>query len=560
MKKLFLILSWNIICFSLFSQNTISEKEIRKAKKVEFNNRVNEKAPSRYKVENEELGKEIAKNIQYDGNKQNEKSVVNASRIPPNGKELGADILVFTEKSKFGHINSIQRILSGYVQEAFRYSEKDSTLIAKYVLYYNAMHRNDLDYFQKRFNPSIKTLISKEGAGISTDYKDWSGNTEIVIPIETSSAKQKGEIGLDELEDEVEKILKNKKDSSIDKKKFSKIKDEKKIREKIAEYKLRKDKEANSKNSENKKSKLENELIELKKDPKKNEKIILAIEKEISELEVSRKKSPKNTEESKTSNSDSKKSAKDKKSSKEEILTKREDDGTDDKTSKSKNDSISDSRIEKEETYSKLDIDPEELLNELNKAKDELAKKEALEKQREEFSPSIIEGKIPFIRTLNLIEGECTNEIHLLDPAKDDFVFKGNFNRICGKNFKIFAGNILVVGTIGDGERLVLLSHKNLKPSGKSEVFVYNKTILEISDGYLYATEKDNGRFYLSKFDSNLKRILRSEKEISAETTLIFYGEKIYTTGKGENGQTEIKIFTKEDLKFIKKFGSETLK
>jgi len=101
--------------------------------------------------------------------------------------------------------------------------------------------------------------------------------------------------------------------------------------------------------------------------------------------------------------------------------------------------------------------------------------------------------------------------------------------------------------------RLVLLSRIDLKPIGVSDVDVYQKTVLEINDNFLYAVEVENGKHYLAKFDKNLKRLNRTDQEIIPDGTITFYGKKIYISGKNESGKVEFKIFNRDDLKFIKK-------
>ncbi len=76
---------------------------------------------------------------------------------------------------------------------------------------------------------------------------------------------------------------------------------------------------------------------------------------------------------------------------------------------------------------------------------------------------------------------------------------------------------------------------------------------MEIRGDYLYAIENLDGKFYLTRFDKNLKSLTRSKEEINPDSNISFYGTKIYVSGKNENGQVEFKIFNKEDLSFVKK-------
>jgi hypothetical protein len=101
--------------------------------------------------------------------------------------------------------------------------------------------------------------------------------------------------------------------------------------------------------------------------------------------------------------------------------------------------------------------------------------------------------------------------------------------------------------------KLVFLKKNDLKIVGNSEVNVYHKTPIEIRGDFLYAIENLDGKFYLTRFDQNLKSLTRSKEEVNPDSIITFYDNKIYVSSKKENGQIEFKVFKKEDLSFIKK-------
>lgn len=192
------------------------------------------------------------------------------------------------------------------------------------------------------------------------------------------------------------------------------------------------------------------------------------------------------------------------------------------------------------------------LEKELEKVKEELAQKME-EKSQKEFSANVVDGKIPIVKIFP--DGTCSNEIHLLDPNQDDFVYKGTYTQICGKTFKDFGTSLLVIGLKDSKEsiRLVLLDKKELKPSRFSDAGINPKSPLEVFDNQIYAIEMDGGKYYLSRFDQDLKRITKSDTEILPDSTITVFGKKIYITSRVEAGIMEIRVFNKDDLKFIKK-------
>ncbi|NBU99099.1 MAG: hypothetical protein EBS19_12970, partial [Spirochaetia bacterium] len=86
-----------------------------------------------------------------------------------------------------------------------------------------------------------------------------------------------------------------------------------------------------------------------------------------------------------------------------------------------------------------------------------------------------------------------------------------------------------------------------------SDSGIYPKSPLEVFDNFIYAIEFENGKYYLSRFDANLKRMTRSDQEILPDSTITVFGKKIYINARVEGGFVEIRVFNKDDLKFIKK-------
>lgn len=79
------------------------------------------------------------------------------------------------EDSDFGHINSIQRILTGFVKLNFGYDDKNSDILATYILYYNAIHRKDKSYISKKYSNSVIKFVTPQSIGISKRYSEWPG-------------------------------------------------------------------------------------------------------------------------------------------------------------------------------------------------------------------------------------------------------------------------------------------------------------------------------------------------------------------------------------------------
>ena len=560
------------------NEEKLSESEIKSARQIEFQNKTTKRALSETKSLHESIGRKLGELMVSSPEKTHSISGVRVKRVLSNSKDkLGGDIIYLDKDTKFGHIHSIHRILSAYIQFTFQYNEKQADILALYALYYNALNRNNINYILSKYTPEIKNYISPQKIGISIYYKDWPARTEIILPIEKNILKKfEKDVILDELEEQVTKVIDEKKTGKEDRQKFEELKKEKIEKEKeILDLK----KEELSKLDdllEDKYKKIEERLSKLKEDPQAKTEEIAKLEKEKLETEkskedikvklesveerkerlteIEKEKNEKKSDEVSKETLESKDTTP-KKEDEKNVVTKEEANQENLAFVPSKDFPVSEKPSSKEDKQSTSKEDVKKLEKELTEVKKELEKKKEEEKKKVDFSPNVLDGKIFFIKPVTYIEGQCNNELHALDPAKDDFVYKSEYNQICGKVFKEFGGNILVIGFKEHKEqiRLVLLSRIDLKPIGVSDVDVYQKTVLEINDNFLYAVEVENGKHYLAKFDKNLKRLNRTDQEIIPDGTITFYGKKIYISGKNESGKVEFKIFNRDDLKFIKK-------
>ena len=65
------------------------------------------------------------------------------------------------------HQETSAYILAGYLSSAFGYADRDALVLAEFVTVYNAVYRNNLDYFKTRFKPLVLANLSREKAGLS---------------------------------------------------------------------------------------------------------------------------------------------------------------------------------------------------------------------------------------------------------------------------------------------------------------------------------------------------------------------------------------------------------
>ena len=130
------------------------------------------------------LGKEIApsRDTSKTANLGNKYTVIHAIDENETGK-FDADIIFINKDANVDHITNLRRIISAYLVSAYDYSEADADTLAVFITVYNAVYRGDLDSFKNKYKDVVVKNLSSNNCGLSVNYKDWPGSSEIVIPL-----------------------------------------------------------------------------------------------------------------------------------------------------------------------------------------------------------------------------------------------------------------------------------------------------------------------------------------------------------------------------------------
>ena len=102
---------------------------------------------------------------------------------PKETEKFDADILVIGENATVDHIRNLRRIISAYLESAYGYSRADADTIATFATVYNAVYRNNSDNFTAKYKKIVTDNLTAGKIGISTNYQEWPGTTQIVIPL-----------------------------------------------------------------------------------------------------------------------------------------------------------------------------------------------------------------------------------------------------------------------------------------------------------------------------------------------------------------------------------------
>ncbi|MBR5645634.1 MAG: hypothetical protein IKX23_03225 [Treponema sp.] len=188
MKKISSILALTLIISVAASALGVDEPEIKSIgnQAIEFNNysgphkRI-DSAQSITKI-GSDLGAKITPSQAANVGNRNKYYVVHA--VDPNEKgKLDADILYIGRDATVDHINNIRRIIAGYLMSAYNYSQKDAQTLAVFITVYNAVYRGKIDVFNSKYKSVVTKNLSSANCGLSVNYYDWPGKTEIVIPL-----------------------------------------------------------------------------------------------------------------------------------------------------------------------------------------------------------------------------------------------------------------------------------------------------------------------------------------------------------------------------------------
>ena len=99
------------------------------------------------------------------------------------GNKIDADIMGLGVDVGVDHVRNLRVIIQGYLQAAYKYTEKDAALLSEYITIYNAVYRGNWDYFTERYKTPVMQNVTREKAGLSIRYDEWPGRTLLLIPL-----------------------------------------------------------------------------------------------------------------------------------------------------------------------------------------------------------------------------------------------------------------------------------------------------------------------------------------------------------------------------------------
>lgn len=436
---------------------------------------------------------------------------------------LDADILILGKDANVDHIKNLRLIISSYLTSAYNYSQSDADTLAVFITVYNAVYRNDLNTFNSKYKEIVTKNLTQESCGISVNYKDWAGNSQIVIPllnpvdgglstIDTSiisdstvikSMQEEDERGVDERKNLVD----------IKEREADVAQEEAKEAQKeatVAKQEVTKAQEE-LKQAEETKKEVEKELEEVKEELEKNptdEKLQEAVkeaEEKVEEVKQQVQQAEEKVEEAKEVAKEKAEEAKEAQTFADKKVTEAQTERTNIASDQQKNIAEAKAEAKMVTTYGLQLVDSSKLLS-----------------------------KLVFmdVDTGNIVKSSPVQVIRNRTLVATDNGFAVIAGETSGKNQAI---------------RLVILDNENLEIQMQTEEDVAPNAVLTYVDNYLYTVVKSNSGYVVAKYSSDLR--------LQAKSTLnVLDVSPITVTDKGivvTDSYGAVKLLSKTDLSLI---------
>jgi len=440
--------------------------------------------------------------------------------------KLDADILFLGENASVDHIDNLRRIISGYLTEAYGYSEKDADTLAVFITVYNAVYRGNLDVFSSKYKDVVLRNLSKDNCGLSVNYKDWPGKSEIVIPL--FDLKNGGLSTVDTSVISDTKVVESMKED-----------DDKNIesRKEMVDIKERESDEASEKAKESQKT-----AVEEQKKAKEEEVKTEQAKEELKEAEKTADEKQKIADEN-PDDKEAQKEAEEAKTvveEKQEALEKQEEKETE---QKQKAEEAKKDAEESQKIADRKENEAQSERKEIAKDQSEVQKKEAeMSKMTPEYGIVITDEKTMLSRLVKF--SKETGAIMKNSPVT---VIR---NRTI---YKTSNGYIAIAGEESAGGnqeiKLIILDSENMEITAESKYAVAADSVLVKDGSDYYCVIISEGKNYVAKFDEKLNANMISSVEAMSCTPISITDSGIVITAA--NGK--FVVLDKSDLSNINK-------
>ena len=411
---------------------------------------------------------------------------------------LDADILYILEDAQVDHIDNVRRILGRYLAGAYGYSDADAALLAELVTIYNAVHRGNLSLFRERYKAIVTENLSEEAAGISTLYSDWPGSTELVTPL--SEGARPGRLGtiapLELTDDTLIEQLRRRPDMGLEERRelvdfLDRVIEER--REEIAQEREEIEEQRQALEEQEEARRRLRRGLRTNPPPRK---------RRLQKSPLLRTKRPRRSPPADEEPEDT---------PTEEELDQREAE-----------------LDQEEEEVDQLEEEVREQREQIAEdTEEQIAEAEAeAEEQEEPGAPT----PVTFVLSRRE-DGSVLRQLVRVQPLTGEVLVESPIATVTSANFVVVGGNPVVIADYQGSSRLLELESDSLEVRIAGEREIATGGYLVSADSALYAAVRDQGEWYLGRFDEALELRERSADPIAAESYIHVAGRRVFVQG-----------------------------
>lgn len=417
---------------------------------------------------------------------------------------LDADIFIPLATARVDHIDNMRRIISAFLEAAYDYSRGDADLLARFITVYNAVTRGNMDFYNDRYKEIVTQHLSAATAGMSRRYDEWPGKSRVVIPL--SDGAERGTLG------------------AID---TTQLADERVIEELRTEEDMAVDDRR--------------DLVDLM------ERVVDEQEAAIDEEEAMIAEEQRRIAEEQQRLADERAALEDQqltdaeRQQREDELAAEQDQLDQDRdTMDQARDDLQDARQDVADLTETLREERERIARDTRSLLDEREIADAIRGLDEDVSP------VYFIQVRDL-GSIVLGQLVQINPTNGVLVNRSSENAIVSRSYQFIGGQLLVIAAEDDIGRLALFDTTTLGETqrGSDDVFLGSTLQVFGDPDAAYAVVRDQGDWYVGRFDESLQLIERSAIAVNPYTTLAFGDNKVWV----QTSDDRIVALSLEDLR-----------
>ena len=549
-RFIILTLSGALILSPLFAQDApeFEREEVNNSAPVQFINRTNQRASAEMRAQDVTAGQTLAGQVVETRESANNDVQVRRLFDPAN-PGLGADVLTIGPRANFGHINRIQRILTGYLMKAFEYNEADATTVSRFVLYYNARQRGNMEAVRQRYSEAVAGAVTPERVGIDRSYRNWAGNTQILLPLRKNVTRpDQTELNDQEIENQTRDDA-----TTTEQNDLNRIQEERtqetttRIQEQNEQIQdQRQNIQDQQQQTQQQLEDANRRLQDVQNDPNATPEQVEQAQNEVTQLQEQQENLQQQDQQLADQQTENNQNL-------QEIQNQQENQDV------AATDTTATTNTDNAATDTATDTNATTTTTQQDEAAEE-----------PDVSQNVIQNKILFMRVVRYFQGgHYSNELWAIDSNADDALFRSPFTNICSREFTTIQDvGVLVTGYSGTNQdhnpndhHLVMLDPETLAKKAESAEVVYWRTPMEWRDQKIYAFAEVEGQHYIARFNPDLTLDVRGGVAGNPNSMITFTQDKIYITSmpQSQGAPTAIHVFNRSDLKHIRTIDANAL-